>query len=167
MAWMEGGTERDAADSTAGSFANASARSLFLPLRLTAGRRSLKTGMERLTTGLTWRRNGARSLVERFAVATRGSRSSRVGRRLAKVVLAWRRAGGRALRARSNATFSSAIAPRNWLPLETRPERSSRRSATAVTTRAPSTSQSLKTCWSRFSSWISRSVAVSAGERYL
>ena len=83
------------------SLPKASARSLFLPFLLTAMRRSLKTGTDFRTTGLSWRRKRRQVLGRRLGVSTSGSRSSRVGRRLEKVVLAWRRAGGRAFSARS------------------------------------------------------------------
>ena len=58
-----------------------------------------------------------------------------MARRFTNVVLARRNVVGSSSSARENASFSAAIAPAVAFALVTRPERSSRRSATAVTAR--------------------------------
>ena len=144
-----------------------SARSFAVPLLLTTLRRLRNTGTPLLTTGRRSRRNGVRSRVATFAVATSGSRSSSAARRLTKVVFAWRRVGGNAVSTRSSEVFSRAIAPSASLPFWVSAERSLRRSAIAFTTREPSWRKSLNACWSRVS-WAKRRRAASRlGLKYL
>ena len=95
--------------------------------------RSRIVGRASRTSGRSSRRNGARSLVAGLDSATSTSRSSSVARRFTNVVLARRSVVGSSSSARESATFSAAIAPAVAFALLTRPERSSRRSATAVT----------------------------------
>ena len=71
-----------------------SVRSLPAPLRCTSVFRSATVGRASCTSGRSWLRKRARSLVAGLDAATRTSRSSSVARRLTKVVLALRRVPG-------------------------------------------------------------------------
>ena len=120
---------------SAGILRVASTRSLSAPSRRTSVRRSRIVGRASRTSGRSSRRNGARSFVAGLDSATSTSRSSSVARRFTNVVLARRSVVGSSSSARESATFSAAIAPAVAFALPTRPARSSRRSATAVTAR--------------------------------
>ncbi len=167
LAFTAAGKAVRALGSSFGSALTESARSLFAPGRLTTFRRSVNTGTARCRTGWTLCRNGSRLRVATFEVLTSGSRSSSAARRLTKVVFACRSVPGRTPRLRSKARFWLAIAPRALFEFEINPERSLLRSLTAVKTREELTMKLVSTPSSRFSSWSTRSVALSEGAKYL
>ncbi len=129
--------------------------------------RSWIVGRASCTSGRSSRRKGASCLVPGFDTATSLSRSSRVARRFTKVVLAFRSVSGSSSSARSREAFSWAIAPKVAFVLVTRPARSSRRSASAVTVVAPSFTKRSSTAWSSASSLVTSLVDTRKGEKYL
>ena len=99
--------------------------------------------------------------------ATSASRSSSVARRFTNVVLPPAQRVRQHARATARAPRSpTAIAAAVVFALATRPARSSRRAASAVTTFAESSTKLRSSCWSRVSSVTSREVVDSAGLKY-
>ena len=118
------------------------------------------------TSGRSSRRNGARSFVAGLDASTSTSRSSSVARRFTNVVFARRSVVGSRPSAWPSATFSSPIARAVAFVLPTRPERSSRRSASAPTSREESTRKRVSAGSSSVSWPTSRREVESSGLKY-
>ena len=128
--------------------------------------RSRIVGRAAAISGRSSRRNGARSFVAGLDSATSTSRSSSVARRFTNVVFARRSVVGSSPSARASATFSDAIALAVVFVLPTSAARSSRFSASAVTSREESTMKRVRLSSSSVTSPTSRRDVDSSGLKY-
>ena len=155
-----------ASDASGAKVCVSSVRSLLAPGRRTIWRRSATVGLRSWMNGWSWSRNGLSFTATGFDALTSGSTSLSVERRFTNVVFERRMKAGRRVSASESAAFCWPIAPSVEFRLTISCERSSRRLASAVTSRALSWTKLSSRGVSALSSLKRRREVDSAGFRY-